>query len=122
MVDLMIDIMIDYKYEYDGSFHIAFINWEEESCKMATGSMCMMQCKFKRWGCEDDIGDDDDSGVKFDNYNIIHGAVWCSVMIYRTEVQDKIFGLSSSLGQPCKDARASKTEQWWEIFPRFWLK
>ena len=70
MVDLMIDIMIDYKYEYDGSFHIGFINWEEESCKMATGSMCMMQCNVKRWGCDDyiDDEDDDDGEMKFDYF------------------------------------------------------
>ena len=43
--------------EYDGSFHIGFINWEEESSKMATGSMCTMQCNVKRWGCDDDIDD-----------------------------------------------------------------
>ena len=49
--------------EYDGSFHIGFLNWEIESCKIATGSMCMMHCNalhcnINIWGCDDDIDND----------------------------------------------------------------
>ena len=58
MVD-HVELIIDYNdVSVINNFILAFEIEKKKICKMATGSMCMMQCKVKRWGCDDDIDDD----------------------------------------------------------------